>query len=102
MTFETIRPGEAARYAYKEGCLLVDLRSERDYLLGHIPGAISIPYEELDTQKKNLKNYLTVLYCDRGNTSLLAARDLAKEDYRVLNVCGGIHMYRGKIEIGNP
>lgn len=102
MLFQSIRPGEAARYAYKAGCLLVDLRSCEDYMQGHIPGAINVPYEDLEKQKGNLKPYLNVLYCDRGNTSLLASRDLTREGFRVINVCGGIHMYRGKIETGKP
>ena len=100
MAFESIRPDDAVRYAERQGCLLIDLRPQEDYCAGHIPGAIPIPYDELDAHKKKLKPYLLVLYCDRGNTSLLAARDLDKEGYRIVNVYGGIHMFRGRLEKG--
>lgn len=98
MAFETIRSCDAARYAGKEGCILIDLRSEEEYRAGHIPGAVNIPYEELAEQKEHIRKYLLFLYCDRGNTSLLAARDLDQEGFRVVNIGGGILRYRGRIE----
>lgn len=102
MAFESIRPGDTARYAGRRGCLLIDLRPKTEYLAGHIPGAISIPYEELEKHKKALVPYVLVLYCDRGNLSLLAARDLDQEGYRVVNVAGGIRGYRGGLEQSIP
>ena len=39
-----------------------------------------------------------ILYCERGNLSLLLARDLSNEGYMVKNIYGGLNAYRGYLE----
>lgn len=106
MSFENIRPEEIFRHR-RNGCtLLIDLRSQKDYDNSHIPGAISIPYEELKMRipeitkwmmlcKRRFGIYSLILYCERGNTSLRAARDLYNMGFDVKNVYGGISAYQG-------
>lgn len=54
-------------------------------------GARNIPYENLEMYQKYLpKDKLYILYCDRGSSSLMAARELSKEGYRTVTVVGGI------------
>jgi rhodanese-related sulfurtransferase len=50
------------------GTLFVDVRSSADYQFGHIRGAVSLPYEELDLRMPELKGRLSrartiVVYC---------------------------------------
>jgi len=47
--------------------LLIDARSAESYLQGHIPGAISIDYQDFDRQISKLpddKDQLIIYYCD--------------------------------------
>lgn len=106
MEFENIRPEHIFRQMGTGQNLLIDLREPSEYKEGHIPGAIAISYENLkrsipklqqwkeQCMKKNEKATL-IVYCDRGNTSLRAARDLYNQGFCVKNVYGGISAYRG-------
>ncbi len=43
--------------------VIVDVRSEKDFRAGHLPGAINIPLEELEQRKTELdKTKPTVFY----------------------------------------
>lgn len=102
MSFDTIRANDIAKYIGKSNVLIIDLREREEYEAGHIPSAINIPYEELENRKKDLqRNYLLVFYCDRGNISLLAARDLLRDGYNIKSLYGGIRAYNGKIDRGS-
>ena len=53
-------------------------------------GARNIPYDDLKMYRKYLpKDKLFILYCDRGSSSLMAARELSREGYRTVTVVGG-------------
>ena len=99
MAFETIRTNDIDKYIGKPNVLIIDLREPEEYDMGHIPGAINIPYEELDNYVDSFQqNYLLIFYCDRGNISLLAARDLNKYGYNIKSLFGGLRAYRGKLD----
>lgn len=111
MYFENIRPDEIFRQRMNGRGILIDLRNREEYLKGCIPGAMNIPYEELRQWIPQLRKMVMqssmrtgravlIVYCDRGNTSLRAARDLYREGFRVKNVYGGIHNYNGPIARG--
>ena len=54
-------------------------------------GARNIPYENLKMYQKYLpKDKIYVLYCDRGSSSLMAAKEMSKEGYQTVTVVGGI------------
>jgi rhodanese-related sulfurtransferase len=106
MGFENIRPEEIFRHRGNGSGLLIDLRDRKDYTKSHVPGAVSIPYEELEKQIPELKRWSMqckrkfgqsslIVYCDRGNTSLRAARDLINRGFDVKNVYGGFSSYKG-------
>lgn len=98
MTFETIRAKDVEMYIGRPGTLIVDIRDEDDYRRGHIPSAMNIPYIEFDNWKKSISfGLLLILYCDRGNLSLLLARELSREGYQVKNIYGGLNAYRGPL-----
>lgn len=101
MSFDTIKTGDIIKYIGNENVMIIDLRDREEYYSGHIPTAINIPYEELEFKKKYLlRNNLLIFYCDRGNISLLAARDLVKEGYNIKSLYGGLHSYKGNLEKG--
>jgi rhodanese-related sulfurtransferase len=50
-----IKPDElSAEIAQGRAPLIVDVRSEKDFQAGHLPGAINIPLEELEQRKDEL------------------------------------------------
>ncbi|NLK29219.1 MAG: rhodanese-like domain-containing protein [Clostridiales bacterium] len=99
MSFDTIRTSDINKYLGNPDVLIIDLRDIKEYTAGHIPTAINIPYEDMEEEKANLpKNKLLIFYCDRGNISLLAARDLLKEGYHIKSLVGGLRAYRGYLE----
>jgi rhodanese-related sulfurtransferase len=99
MSFDTIRTNDIIKYFGKSNVLIIDLREREEYEAGHIPYAINIPYEELDEQKSSLpNNNLLIFYCDRGNISLLAARDLLKDGYNIKSLYGGVRAYHGRLD----
>lgn len=75
--------------------LIVDVRPREEFRFSHIRHAVNIPYEEgMVWQLPKYKEL--VVYCERGSTSLIAARELSREGYRVVSVSGGISEYRGR------
>ncbi|WP_205839133.1 rhodanese-like domain-containing protein [Velocimicrobium porci] len=98
MAFETISPNEMIGYMGKNGTLIIDLRKKEVFEKEHILGAINIPYEALEQKIRRLNGYKNIiLYCERGNISLLAARQLEKEGINVKTLYGGIHGARSKL-----
>ncbi|HCL01114.1 MAG TPA: rhodanese-like domain-containing protein [Lachnoclostridium phytofermentans] len=99
MYFEGVRLEEVNRYIGGKDAIIVDLRKKEDYDKGHIPNAVSIPYnspEELAEKVRYFK--VIILYCYRGNLSMLAARDLSGIQGKVYHICGGIHAYPYRLE----
>lgn len=96
MYVETIRAKDIDRYITKDDCILVDLRSQNDYHMSHIPRAINIPYEDIDEYSNQLNHYnQVILYCDRGNLSLLAARELGRFcSGHMISIAGGFNAYK--------
>lgn len=99
MTFETIRAKDIVYYIRRADTQIIDIREPSDYRQGHIPSAINIPFDDFENGQRNIpKDRLLILYCERGNLSLLLARDLSNEGYMVKNIYGGLNAYRGTLE----
>lgn len=99
MSFETIRANDIHKYIGNNRIIIVDLRDLREYEAGHIPTAIHIPYEALEDVKESLdSNSIYIFYCDRGNVSLRACKDLMNMGYKLASMHGGFRAYRGRIE----
>ncbi|BCJ97401.1 rhodanese-like domain-containing protein [Anaerocolumna chitinilytica] len=99
MTFETIRAKDIIFYIRRADTQIIDIREYADFRQGHIPSAINIPYSNFEDGQRNIpRNKLLILYCERGNLSLLLARDLSNEGFMVKNIYGGLNAYRGPLE----
>ncbi len=101
MKFDTISARDLYKYKNSLRYILIDVRSADEYRQGHIPGAVNLPYETMTLPLPGIDLWKTcVLYCDRGATSLLAARKLFDYGYNVLSVIGGLAAYDGPVETG--
>ena len=82
----------------EEDVLIIDLREQEEYEREHIAGALWADWERLEEEmpryleKRGRAPRWIILYCDRGNTSLLIARDLARRGYPVMSINGGYHV----------
>lgn len=68
--------GAQARELVQAGARLVDVRTPSEFAAGHIPGAINIPLQQLDSRLSELQAQDTpvVLYCRSGSRSGSAKR----------------------------
>jgi rhodanese-related sulfurtransferase len=86
-----------------EGFQLIDVREDREYAAGRIPGARHIGRGVLERDVESVfpdRDVELVLYCGGGYRSALAALNLQKMGYRrVVSMDGGI---RGWREAGYP
>ena len=77
----------------QEGYIILDVRSQEEFDLGHIPGAILIPDTEINARAEEVlpdKDQLILVYCRSGRRSKLAAADLAELGYINIKEFGGI------------
>ena len=88
----TLGPVELKELSEERNIKILDVRLEADYQIGHIPGAISMPYEELNDRIKELnKDDLHIVYCYNNYCHLgaRAAYLLAKNTFSVMELEGG-------------
>ncbi|MGI6242910.1 MAG: rhodanese-like domain-containing protein [Prevotella sp.] len=79
---------------------LVDVRTAEEYAEGHIAYAANI-----DIQKANFKDKAQTMldkespayvYCRSGHRSMMAAKELAKMGFKVVNLSGGVMEWTNK------
>lgn len=73
---------------------LVDVRTEEEFEQGHIPGAVNIPLDTVDTADIAQDSDL---YCRSGRRSGIAQSILKKRGIETVNL-GGIQDYEGPVE----
>lgn len=92
----TLGPVELKELSEKNEVKIIDVRKRSDYEVGHIPMAISIPYEELETRLNELnREDLHVVYCYNPYCHLgaRAAVLLAQNKFSVMELCGGFKVW---------
>jgi len=75
------------------GFVILDVREQEEYDEGHIPGAILLPYTQVDELAESMlidKNQMILVYCRSGRRSKIAAESLAKLGYTDVREFGGI------------
>jgi len=77
----------------EESCIILDVREQEEYDAGHIPGAILIPYTQIEEKAEEMlpdKDQLILVYCRSGRRSKIAAESLAELGYTNIREFGGI------------
>jgi rhodanese-related sulfurtransferase len=74
-----------------EDIQIVDVRAEKDFREGHVPGAINLPQEEWDSFRGLSKDKTNILYCYSHVCHLAAkaAMHFAAKGYPVMEMDGG-------------
>ena len=92
--YEQISAEEAKKVMNSgEEHIILDTREQDEFDEGHIPGAILIPYTEIENKAAEAlpdKNKLILVYCRSGRRSKIAAESLAKLGYTNVKEFGGI------------
>ena len=77
----------------EKGYIILDVREQDEYDAGHIPGAILIPYTQIEEKVDEMlpdKDQLILVYCRSGRRSKIAAEALAELGYTNIKEFGGI------------
>ncbi|MBR6632692.1 MAG: rhodanese-like domain-containing protein [Clostridia bacterium] len=80
---------------------LLDVREQDEFDEGHIPGAILIPYTQIETEAEKMlpdKNKQILVYCRSGRRSKIASESLAGLGYTNVKEFGGIIDWQYEIE----
>ena len=100
--YEQISMDEAKKIMEsEEDYIILDVREQEEFDAGHIPGAILIPYTEIEAKAEKVltdKGELILVYCRSGRRSKIASESLAKLGYTNVKEFGGIIDWTGEIE----
>ncbi len=75
--------------------VVLDVRTPDEYRseTGHLPNALLMPVQELESRSDelgNVKERTILVYCRSGHRSLRAVKILSKRGYKTINLEGGI------------
>lgn len=100
-----LAPEEAKEMMDTMDVIVVDVRTEEEFIQGHIEGAVLIPDYDLDKLAAEMlpdKEATILLYCRSGNRSKLASHLLIGMGYQNVYDFGGILDWRfGEVQ-GEP
>jgi len=85
--------------------VIVDVRRPDEFAAGHIPGAICIPNESIESeQPEELPDLdqIILIYCRSGNRSKQAAQKLFDMGYSNVYEFGGINTWTGEVVTETP
>ena len=77
----------AAHKAYKNGAIIVDVRTREEYRENHVDKSVNIPLQILDKYVEHLPlDKEIIVYCRTGSRSKMAAEYLTKHGFVVHDV----------------
>lgn len=85
--------------ADKDSILVIDIRSNDEYKVQHIPHAINIPVKEIDNRMNEISDWKEkpiYVYGRNGDDSFIAAKALVKNGYKIIFNAEGIDEYAYK------
>ena len=77
----------------QSGYVILDVREQEEYDGGHIPGAMLLPYTQIEDLAEIMltdKDQLILVYCRSGRRSKIAAESLVDLGYTNIKEFGGI------------
>lgn len=85
----------------KAPIVLLDVRTQEEFNNGHIPGALLLPYDEIDQKAAQLlpeKEKEIIIYCRSGRRSAIAEDSLEALEYTNVKDFGGMNRWQGQVE----
>jgi len=89
--------------AQKNGAQVIDVRSQGEYDLGHIPGAVLVPIDTLQTAAASWdRNAQYVVYCATGSRSTEAVSVMTAMGFKNIDhFAKGVQAWTGKLDTGD-
>ncbi|BBF43151.1 phage shock protein E precursor [Lachnospiraceae bacterium KM106-2] len=98
---ETPTTSELQEMINQESDLVVlDVRTESEYLSGHIPNAILLPYDQISEQAEASlpdKDAKIIVYCHSGRRSAIATKELTALGYTNIYNFGAISNWTSEL-----
>ncbi|WP_051305355.1 rhodanese-like domain-containing protein [Desulfogranum mediterraneum] len=93
--YQVLSAEEAGQLIANLDPLILDVRSRKEYLGGHLENSIHIPLQQLQQRYRELSAFQgdnILIYCASGNRSTVAAKILIDRGFkRIYNLQGGVH-----------
>lgn len=92
------------RLAMGESVVVIDVRTETEYVKRHIPGSMLIPLQELESRMGEVPDAGVPIAatCEEGIRSVAACRLLAEHGFESLfNLAGGLALWPGPVTSGH-
>jgi len=89
----------------RHNVVIIDVREEKDFQQGHIPGAINLPKSRWHTRDGLRWNAMNIIYCYSSTCHLAAraAHDFASSGYAVMEMEGGFEAWQeNNLEVEKP
>ena len=81
--------------------IFLDVRTEQEHDVGHIPNSTHIPVGSLETridEIEKFKDKKIVVYCRSGNRSAKGTTILIKSGFEAVNLSGGMLQWKGPVD----
>lgn len=90
--YKNINFEQAKELIEKDKVILLDVRTEEEYITGHIPNSVLIPLDELEERLNELSELDTkiIVYCKSGTRSTIACEILVQAGYVDVYNLGGV------------
>lgn len=102
--FSDLAAAEAAKILSQSNqAVVIDVRSQSEYLAGHIPGSKLIPVDEIELRFNEVPREASpiLVVCQGGGRSAAACEILSQKGYiNLVNIYDGMGAWPGKREIG--
>jgi len=88
---QSLSPQEAASLQH-EKVIYLDVRTSREWLAGHVEGAVHIPYDEVAQQIATVlpdRSVPVITYCESGGRAKYVVNAMRKQGYTVVPVTNG-------------
>jgi len=91
-----------AQKAIEAGAQVVDVRTAGEYQMGHIPGAVNAPVDQLEAAAQSWDREATyVVYCATGSRSATAVETMRALGFKnIAHLSAGIQSWPGKLDTG--
>ena len=96
-SLETVSREELMERAARREVVVLDVRPREEYLQGHISGAVSVPFSELEEQLRRLRRDLEIVAYCRGPYCVLAPQAvelLRRHEFRARRLEDGMPEWR--------
>lgn len=97
---KAVTPAEAVSLINKDGAVVLDIRTKKDWETGRITDALHIPYAELSKRSSELKKHqqkTVIVVCNLGQTAGAAVKLLKADGFEnVIRLQGGMTEWKGQ------